>query len=278
MYIFKQVNHLQGFLTPIMVNQESIGFVPTMGALHEGHLGLIESAANKCDWVVCSIFINPTQFNDPTDLLKYPRTPEKDIDALINQKCDILFFPDTNTIYPPNQKKIFDFNFNGLENRLEGAFRPGHFQGVAEVVHRLLSIVRPHSLFMGQKDYQQVQIVKKMIDQSDLDLQLHTVPTVRNSKGLALSSRNRRLSEQSQNDALIIFESLSWVKENIHSKAIPALKEEAIQRMISKGFKVDYFEVVDPQDMLPISEVDGPAVACTAAWIEGVRLIDNMLI
>ena len=279
MYIFKQVAAIQSKIKTLKEKGGSIGFVPTMGALHKGHLKLIETSLAKTDTTVCSIFVNPTQFNDLSDLEHYPRPIEMDIEKLLSLKSHILFIPTVAEIYPKDFSAP-PFDFHGLEGRLEGEFRPGHFDGVAQVVFRLLDIVQPDYLIMGQKDYQQVQIVRKMIAQTDLQVLLDIVPTIRETSGLAMSSRNERLSKNARQDAAIIYETLRWVKANFRPESIQELKEGAVRRISQAGFKPEYFEIVDGTNMEPVFnfENDGQVVACTAVWVEGIRLIDNILI
>ena len=197
MYIFQKAADLRSHLKTILRGRSStIGFIPTMGALHEGHLALIRAAqANGC-YTVCSIFVNPTQFNDPSDLEKYPRTPEKDAELLEKVGCDVIFMPEVEEIYPPGDIQDFELDFEGLDEVMEGVFRPGHFKGVAQVVKRLLDLVQPDGLYMGQKDFQQVAIVRHLIRVTRFPVELVVVPTVREHDGLAMSSRNIRLSDR----------------------------------------------------------------------------------
>lgn len=279
-YIFKKSSPLQEYLDTLQNSGQSIGFVPTMGALHEGHLKLIDASLAQNDHTVCSIFVNPTQFNDPKDLKKYPRTPVKDTEKLINAGCDILFLPDTAEVYPPNLKVNLNIDFNSLDQILEGKFRPGHFAGVASVVHRLLQIVQPNQLFLGQKDYQQVQIIKKMIEQTGIKVKLSMQPIVRNTEGLALSSRNTRLSSRGKSLASQIYKSLQSVKNMIHTYSPREIEDKAIKMLPSPYFKVEYFKIVDPVNMHPINRIEpyNRVVVCTAVWVEQVRLIDNLII
>ena len=280
MYIFKQINPLKTKVNQLKSQGLSVGFVPTMGALHDGHLKLLETAIEKTDRTFCSIFVNPTQFNEASDLEKYPRTPEKDIDKLLSIGCDVLFMPSVSEIYPDPPSPPLAIDFQGLDERLEGQFRPGHFAGVATVVHRLLEIVEPDALFMGQKDYQQVQIVGQMIEQTQLPVQLHMEPIVREESGLAMSSRNVRLSEQGKVKAALIAQVLQWVKAHIEFEKVNLLKEYAIKQFEAVGFRPEYFEIVDGKNMLPIEAIASvkSAVACTAVWVEDVRLIDNIIL
>lgn len=279
MLIFKKSQLLIRRLALLREQNKTIGFVPTMGALHDGHLVLISTAKKACDIVVASIFVNPTQFNDPEDLEKYPRTPEKDVDALLGVGCDILFFPGEEEIYPETLD-LPTFDLNGLDERWEGAHRPGHFDGVAQVVYRLLEIVNPDFLFLGQKDFQQVKVVEQMLRQTDLPTVVQTVPIQRAVDGLALSSRNVRLSKRYRAIAPQIHQVLDFVKKEIGHESVSHLVALAMKRLIEAGLKPEYFAVVDPTTLQPVTQYDENkgAVIITAVWAGEVRLIDNMLV
>lgn len=257
-----------------------VGFVPTMGALHQGHVSLIQRAKAETSLVMCSIFVNPTQFNDPEDLKKYPRNTAWDVKLLTTAGCDVLFLPSTQEIYPPGLKTGLSLDFGSLEEVMEGIFRPGHFDGVAQVVKRLLDIVQPHRLYMGQKDYQQFTIVASMLEQLDSDIELVMCPIVREADGLAMSSRNVRLQPQYRKVAPKIYQTLQWARETA-KKALPAqIRKEAVDRLNGPGLKVEYFEIVDGQTLQPIEQFADAetVVACTAVWAGEVRLIDNIII
>ena len=278
MFLYHTLSELQQYLNTHRQLGESIGFAPTMGALHSGHLDLIRhsKAHNAC--TVCSIFVNPTQFNDPKDLEKYPRTPEKDLTMLESVGTEVVFMPPVEEIYPPGLETTLQLELGQLDKVMEGAFRPGHFQGMAQVVKRLLDIVQPDRLYMGQKDFQQFSIVGHMIRQLNLPVELVMVPTVREADGLAMSSRNVRLSEAQRAVAPVIYQTLSWAKTQLGIQPIAEIEAEAMQRLSLPEFRPEYFQIVDGQTLLPVVE---PAehewiVACVASWVGEVRLIDNM--
>jgi len=281
MLIFKHVADLQSFLAEKRENKKSIGFVPTMGALHNGHISLVERAKEQVDVVVTSIFVNPTQFDDTKDLEKYPRTTASDIELLTEAACDILFLPDVSEVYPEGLDTSIDLDFGTMDDVMEGEFRPGHFDGMAQVVHRLLDIVKPDKLFMGQKDFQQMSIVMKMLDLLKLPIKLIGCPIIREPQGLAMSSRNRRLSPDTRMAAGIIIETLRWLKANLNQiEDIKALKAEAIKKLSVPPFKAEYVEISDGFTLLPVNDLSAHkfVVVFTAVWVENVRLIDNLVL
>ncbi len=281
MRLFKTTSAVQNHLEKLRQKGKLIGFAPTMGALHEGHLDLVRAAKNAgCDYVVASIFVNPTQFNDPKDLEKYPRTPERDSEMLVSAGCDALFMPSkVSEIYPPGRDLTLRLDFGLLASVMEGRFRPGHFQGMATVVNRLLDIVGPCRLFMGQKDYQQLSIVRNMVSQLALPVELVMVPTRREPDGLAMSSRNTRLSPEMRRVAPAIFRELSQAKTEIAQKPIEFIEKQAIDALTAAGLRPEYFELVDGISLQPVASAAASnfIVACTAAWAADVRLIDNMV-
>lgn len=281
MYLFKKIFDLQQFLSTVSDKKETIGFVPTMGALHEGHLALVKEALKHHECVVCSIFVNPTQFNDDNDLKKYPRTPEKDIELLEMVGCQVLFMPNDTEIYPQGEERSTEFDFGQLDKVLEGSFRPGHFAGVAQVVKRLLEVVQPDALYMGQKDYQQTVIIRMMLDILQSPVQLVVCPTVRESDGLAMSSRNVRLTPEHREKSSIIYKTLEKVREMaaMHQSA-DAIRQFALQNLTIPGFRPEYFEIVDGNTLKPIAQLNGAKnlIACTAVWADEVRLIDNVVL
>lgn len=280
MLLLKSADQLQHFIRREKENGKKIGFVPTMGALHEGHLSLIDRANEENDHSVCSIFVNPTQFNDPKDLEKYPRTEGNDIYLLDKNNCHILFLPSVEEIYPDGIKPTVTYHFGKLETVMEGAFRPGHFAGVAQVVSRLLDLVKPDALYMGQKDFQQFSIVKNMLMHQQSPVRLVMCPTLRESSGLAMSSRNMRLSENGKNRAALIYQTLVAVKDTMDKQSPETLQKWAFQQLSTAGFDPEYFEIADGDTLQPVQNFkDSPfIVACTAAWVEGVRLIDNLVL
>jgi len=280
MFIFKTIKDLREYLDDQKRKGKMVGFSPTLGALHEGHLSLIRKSAERADINVASIFVNPTQFNDPEDLKKYPRTIEDDIVKLCSVDCDVLFMPEATEVYPPDLDTSMEINFEGLEKVLEGAFRPGHFEGVAEVVKRLLDIVQPHFLIMGQKDFQQFTIIGHMIRKLDLPVELIVCPTMREEDGLAMSSRNRRLTPEIRKRANVLWKTLLYVKENTANADPKNLQEKALEMLTMPDFKPEYFRIVDGYTLQPVtnfSECDY-AVAVTAVWAGDIRLIDNEIL
>jgi pantoate--beta-alanine ligase len=252
-----------------------------MGALHQGHLSLIEMSKLQCDITVCSIFVNPTQFNDSKDFEKYPITIEHDIRLLEKVKCDILFLPSANEIYPNGTAPTIHYQLGLLETILEGKFRPNHFQGVCQVVHKLLEIVLPNRLFLGQKDFQQCMVIQQLIALTGIKTQLVIGNTLRESSGLAMSSRNMRLSDDDKQKAEIIYQSLQYIKQNISTKSPEELVLNVTNNLQSNGFNnVDYVAICNANtlELVTNEDIDAPKVALIAAFLNGVRLIDNMLL
>jgi pantoate--beta-alanine ligase len=278
MILFKRPDDLIDFIQKKRNLFLKIGFVPTMGALHKGHISLIEKSKSENDITICSIFINPTQFNNASDFEKYPITIESDIEQLELNGCDILFMPSVDDVYPENfQKSNFELGY--LDNILEGKHRAGHFQGVCMVVKRLLEIVNCDILYLGQKDYQQCMVIKKMVLDLNIPVEIKISPTVREENGLAMSSRNKRLNETQKEAALIIFEVLCFLKENIFERDIADLKVKSVEKLTAKGFEIDYIEITD-EILNPVTkaEKNQTIVALIAASIGDVRLIDNMIL
>jgi pantoate--beta-alanine ligase len=280
MILFKKSADIHAWLLQCKKAGKTIGFIPTMGALHPGHISLLQSAI-KADVVsVCSIFVNPAQFNDARDFENYPATIEKDIDVLEKAGCDVLFLPSVSEMYPAGLLHAKNYELGYLETVLEGKYRPGHFQGVCLVVHRLLNIIPADDLYLGQKDYQQCMVIKKLVELEKFSCNLHICPTLRETTGLAMSSRNMRLTEYGKKHALKIFETLSYVKNNIKPGDLRALKQAATDQLTHAGFKVDYIEIADADCLQIISHWDGNSklVALAAAFLDEVRLIDNLLL
>ena len=278
MIVFKSADTLKKHLFHQKDLGHTIGFVPTMGALHAGHISLIKASQSENDVNICSIFVNPTQFNDPKDFEKYPVTLEKDIEWLIKHETDILFLPSVQEIYPDGTKNLPRFDLGTLELVLEGPTRPGHFQGVCQVMSRLLEMIIADNLYMGQKDYQQCMVIKKLISIIGSKTILHTCPTLREKDGLAMSSRNTRLNEESRKKAPAIYETLNFLRKNIQTGNLQALKDEGRRKLEQKGFKVDYVEIADANNLELVNNYDGKQelVGLIAAFIQEVRLIDNM--
>mgnify|MGYP000207984853 CR=1 FL=1 len=280
MILFKKTTDLRKYLDAQRKSGKKTGFVPTMGALHEGHLSLIRESENEYDLTVCSIFVNPTQFNDPADYSHYPVTTEQDIHLLLSARCDLLFLPDTGEIYPDGMTARIKYDLGDMETLLDGKFRPGHFQGVCQVVHRLLDQVQPDGLFLGQKDYQQCMVLSRLLQQTryhDL-VKIHICPTLREKDGLAMSSRNRRLNDEERIKAVKISQLLKSVKEQLKAGDLQALQAQAIRELDDAGFRTDYISIADATTLQPVSYWDGkqPLVALVAAFLGPVRLIDNL--
>ena len=280
MILFKHSKDLQFHLHKKKKQKRTTGFVPTMGALHAGHLALIEQCKLKTDITVCSIFVNPVQFNNPDDYKKYPVTIEKDILLLEENGCDILFLPDEEEIYPNADSKNKNYDLGFLETILEGKFRPGHFQGVCMAVEKLLDIVEPDYLFLGQKDYQQCLIIKRLVEIMGKDIRIIISPTLREASGLALSSRNLRLSADEKSVASELYKTLGYIKNNLTHQDLLKLKKDAINHLESIGFKVDYLEIAKPVtlDIAKNYKAGESIIILVAAFLNNVRLIDNMMV
>ena len=279
MILFKRAADINKYLTIKSKSGGSLGFVPTMGALHAGHISLLENSKKVNTLTVCSIFVNPTQFNDPQDFAKYPVTLEKDILALELCGCDILFLPSVEEIYPKGTTGFRVFDLGYLEKILEGSYRPGHFQGVCQVMNRLLEIVMPDTLYLGQKDYQQCMVIKRLIALNGWPIQLTVSATLRENTGLAMSSRNMRLTAIEKEKAATIYKALLYLNQQIKPGGMVAYKTKAEQMITEAGFeKIDYVSIADADTLQPITNWNGqtPLVALVAAFINGVRLIDNM--
>jgi len=275
--IFTTKKTLGQYLLQTRASGNTIGFVPTMGALHAGHLSLIEQAQQFNDEVVCSIFVNPSQFNDPKDLEKYPRTIEADIKMLEQVKCDVLFNPEVDEIYDDNEQ--WHLNTGELEHLLEGKFRPGHYQGVTQVVFKLFNIVKPDTAYFGQKDYQQFLIVSKMVDLLSMPVKLVMCPIRREEDGLAMSSRNIQLTTDNRLHALILSKTLNWVKDNFESAPISELKTAAEQMIGTEpDVELEYFEIADGDTLHQATEKTKNIIALVAARVGKTRLIDNVLL
>ena len=280
MILFKSTADIRFFLDEMRKRGNSIGYVPTMGALHKGHISLIVNSKKVNQITVSSIFVNPTQFNNPKDFEKYPVTLQSDIDLLEQNGCDVLFLPTVAEMYSTGFNTIKRYNLGYLETVLEGKYRPGHFQGVCQVVDRLLQIVRPHNLYLGQKDYQQCMIIKKMIELVQMNINVIVCATLREGDGLAMSSRNMRLNKQEREQAVRISEVLLFIKKEIKAGYIGDLEERAIQYLSAAGFKVDYVTIATADTLELLEYWDGSKniVALAAAYMNEVRLIDNMLL
>ena len=256
-----------------------VSLVPTMGCLHEGHLSLIQKAQQSSDIVICSIFINPTQFNNPSDLEKYPRTTDRDINILTEKKCTILYLPETSDLYQENEQAK-QFYFDGLDDFMEGEGRKGHFNGVATIVEKLFRIINPEKAFFGEKDLQQLQIIRYISKQLQIPIEIIGVPTKREESGIAMSSRNKLLSEKNLEKATLIYQTLKYIKENSDNFTVDQLKKVAIEKFsYQTDITLEYLEIVSLKTLQPISEfrIKNKNAACIAASISSVRLIDNII-
>lgn len=277
MKIIHTVSGLEEALQQVRRQGESIGFVPTMGALHEGHATLVRQSVAENDFTVVSLFVNPTQFNNPEDLRLYPRTPERDHRLLERLGADLLFTPSVEEIYPEPDRRVFDFGL--LDKVMEGRFRPGHFNGVAQVVSKLFRFVQPDKAYFGEKDFQQLVIVREMVRQLQLPVEIVGVPIVREPSGLAMSSRNARLSAQERENAAQIYRVLHDSLA-LKEACAPVKLAEWVVGEINKvlGLRVEYYEIVDGYSLQPVStwEESGRSVGCVAVFCGAVRLIDHI--
>lgn len=279
MVIIHSVDHLRKHLQSIKEQGKTIGFFPTMGALHEGHMALLHSSKKYSNYTVCSIFVNPTQFNNPDDLKKYPRTPEADIRVLESEGCDLLFLPEKEDLYSREKKVTFDMQ--GVDLLFEGASRPGHFEGVARVVKILLEVTGADHAFFGWKDLQQCLVIRKIAEQFQLPVTLHFENTSREKDGLARSSRNLRLNAEQRAAAPAIYEALRFTKENLDKLEISELIRKATQQIEAHPeLRIDYFEIADLRNLKPLQKKEKGSlpVALTAVFAGDVRLIDNLLL
>jgi len=290
MILFKKAKDLSAWLEQQRLKGESIGFVPTMGALHAGHISLIDISKKQAGATVCSIFVNPTQFNDPKDFQKYPITIEQDILLLERAGTDALFLPEADEVYPGGTAGLEKYELGPLENLLEGKYRPGHFQGVCQVMRRLLDLVRPDDLFMGQKDYQQCMVVRRLLEIMGVATVLHPCPIIREPDGLAMSSRNMRLSEEQRKKATAIYRALSAIRDGwrkmqaagargVFTEEMEAVLRGATMLLEKNDFRIDYISLADAASLEPVTRADhADVVGLVAAFMGEVRLIDNMVL
>jgi pantoate--beta-alanine ligase len=278
MKLFKTIRELQEVLGQDRSDRRTVGFVPTMGALHQGHLSLVQRAGAENDRVVVSIFVNPTQFNDPKDLKNYPRTLDTDLKLLASCQVDYVFAPEPEEIYPePDQRK---FDFGSLERVMEGKFRPGHFNGVAQVVSKLFDIVSPDRAYFGRKDFQQYSIILKMCQQLQLNTAIIPCEIVREADGLAMSSRNSLLTREHRAVAPRIYQILQEARLDSASFAPAEVVEKVVEKINSIGLlKAEYFDIVDEYTLESVNswEEPGTKVGCIAVFAGAVRLIDNVI-
>ncbi|TRX72390.1 pantoate--beta-alanine ligase [Carboxylicivirga sp. M1479] len=277
MQVVNTIMELQALLDEARLNKEKIGFVPTMGALHQGHLSLVSEASKNSSVVVVSIFVNPTQFNNTNDLKRYPRDLQTDLDALSTVKCDVVFAPEVDEVYPETDTR--EFNFGALETVMEGKYRPGHFNGVAQVVSRLFDMVRPDKAFFGLKDFQQLAIIRAMTKQLQLPVEIVPCDTVREKDDLAMSSRNMLLSTMHRKNAPVIARTLFESCNFVANKSVEETKESVINAInATQGLEVEYFEIVDGYTLQPVDNWNDSdyIVGCIAVFADEVRLIDNV--
>jgi pantoate--beta-alanine ligase len=278
MQVIRTIKEMQLFSKNKRKNGKTIGFVPTMGALHKGHINLVEKALEENETVVVSIFVNPVQFNNAADLEKYPRTWENDITLLKKAGCHCVFNPEVNEMYPEPVTHFYDFGM--LDKVMEGKFRPGHFNGVAVVVKKLLDIIMPHKAYFGQKDFQQLAIIKAMVKTENLLVDIIPCPTIRENDGLAMSSRNMRLTPNQRTQASQIFNTLKKASEWYQEMSIDELIKK-VQITINENpeMELEYFEISDTETLIPVrkKKKGKSLVACIAVYMGDVRLIDNMI-
>lgn len=277
MFQFTTVSEIKNYINLINKTNDLIGFIPTMGALHEGHLSLVKKSLGDNNITVVSIFVNPIQFNNKIDLKNYPRSLESDIEKLKKIGCDIVFVPTYNEMYPDENFETIEFG--DIENVMEGALRPGHFNGVAIVVKRLFDIISPHRAYFGEKDYQQLLIIKELVMRYDIPVEIVPVQTIREKSGLAMSSRNELLSIEGRNEAKFLYDLLVQAKNMSKDFSFNYIKQFIYQQFNkNKNFKLDYFEIVDEVTLQPVlnKNKNVRVRAFIAAFIENIRLIDNI--
>ena len=279
MLIVRNVAQLQSEISKVKDNGQTIGFVPTMGALHAGHIGLVERSVAENDYNVVSIFVNPTQFNNASDLEKYPRNLEADALLLEKAGCDLIFAPSIDDMYSESeQNNRFEFDFEGLDTVMEGKFRPGHFNGVVQIVSKLFTLVQPHKSYFGEKDFQQLAIIHLMTQKLGFDIEIIDCPIVREASGLAMSSRNERLTsaqrELAASISSVLFESIK-----LTNNMLPAELTSWVENKIAQieGLKLEYFEIVDAKTLQTANNWNSATVGCIAVFCGEVRLIDNII-
>ena len=277
MKIIHDIGTLQEALSGARVAGRKIGLVPTMGALHDGHLSLVKSAERNDDFIIVTIFVNPTQFNNPKDLERYPRDIDADLAMLQKHQVDLLFIPSVEEMYPEEDKRIFDLA--PLDQVMEGKFRPGHFNGVAQIVSKLFFAVQPDRAYFGQKDFQQLAVIKKLVDQLQLDIEIIGCPIIREKDGLAMSSRNQLLTPEQRHAAPGIYATLQKARELKDSKSPEEIKTIVETEINSHPLmQLEYFEIVDDQELQPVHDWNNPKnkMGCIAVVLNEVRLIDNI--
>ncbi len=279
MKIIKTIKEIQKLIISLQKEGKKIGFVPTMGALHNGHLSLVKQSVTKNDFTVVSVFVNPTQFNNKKDLEKYPRNFKRDFDLLAQNACDVVFAPCENEMYPEEDKREFDFG--NIDKVMEGKHRPGHFNGVGQIVSKLFEAVPANSAYFGLKDFQQLAVIKELVQQLEIDINIVPCAIIREENGLAMSSRNELLTKVQRLEAGIIFETLKEIKKLYTKKTVEEIEDWAIAKInTNKNFKIEYLEVVDSKNLSSVynwQNKNGISV-CVALFAGSVRLIDNIQI
>ncbi len=277
MKVFKSEKELNPTLFTLRKNKTKIGFVPTMGALHRGHISLIKEAKKQCNVTLCSIFINPTQFDNKEDLAKYPVTIEEDIKRLEAVHCDLVFIPTLQEMYPEGEK-VRKYDFGDIQNEMEGAFRKGHFEGVGTIVYRFFKIINPNIAFFGEKDFQQLQIIKKLVEIEKLPIKIVGCPIFREEDGLAMSSRNSRLSSEMRKEVPLIYQVLKKVRNKIQKETLSDIELFVKQEFKKSKLKLEYFLISDIQTLKPTQVIEEGKKyrAFIAAFADDVRLIDNI--
>jgi len=277
MNIYKTSSQISYEIEQLKQKGKTIGFVPTMGCLHEGHLSLVKSSKKGNDITIVSVFVNPNQFNNPEDLRNYPRTPEEDIKKLQSVNCDFLFMPSEKDIYPVKDERIFDFG--ELDKVMEGKYRKNHFNGVVQVVSNLFNIVKPDRAYFGQKDFQQLTIIKYLVKQLNLSVEIIPCPIIREKNGLAMSSRNELLTSRQREEASIINKVLKLAYSRVNEMTVKEIKDWVIESInANKEAKVEYFEIVDNENLKSINDWSDTKniIGCIAVYFDKIRLIDNI--
>lgn len=277
MIILRNQSEAQMLINELKKQKRSIGFVPTMGALHQGHISLVEQAKAQNDFILVSIFVNPTQFNNSEDLEKYPRTEAEDTFLLEKAGVDAVFIPSVEDMYPQGANSQ-SFQLNGLENQMEGKFRPGHFDGVGTIVNRFFEIIQPTKAYFGEKDFQQLRIIQQMVENLNLDLEIVPVAIKREEDGLAMSSRNKRLTEEMRSESPIIYQILQKAKDFLVNNSIEATKKMVEKEFATTNLELEYFEIADENTLESVSEFDSShnIRAFIAVFAGEIRLIDNL--
>lgn len=279
MHIFREIKALQAHLRTLRSTYSSVGFVPTMGALHDGHLSLLRAARHENAVSICSIYVNPTQFGNPADLEKYPRTLEADLALLRKENCDVVFCPNNDEMY--GQSPPISLSFPGLDKVLEGEFRPGHFSGVAQVVAKLFHIVEPDRAYFGEKDFQQVLIVRRLVEALSFNVKIVSLPIVREADGLALSSRNQRLQPADRIAATVLYAALNHARQSLlQGETLERVRAEAKEMCAAKGVSLEYLALAETKALTLLERVTDPhsSILLMAAQVGPVRLIDNLRI